>query len=397
MTASAGDHLKLYGVIFKKSSSEFNPPEENRRSLAESLICVSHERIPTLDGWRAVAILAVFFAHLRWPVSLQRDYTELGNWGVELFFALSGFLITSRLLEEFDQLGCVRWTDFYIRRAFRILPPAFGLLAVLATLGLVLHLIPVTASQILAGALFYRNYWTEPGWYTAHFWSLAVEEQFYLLWPAVLSIVGLARGARAAVTLALAAGVWRALDMHFGWVSHYQPLLADDPHRTDYCIGQLFWGCGLAYLWRSRRIRRNIAGLVRSYWVAPLVAAQIVLLTLRPPGYRAAVEPLMAVLPLITAADTRGGMSRLLETAPLKWIGHLSYSLYLWQQLFLQSAIPVRALGAVAGAVVDFVLPFFPATVSYYLLERPFIAIGRRLEHRLQTRGRIPSLAEANP
>src|SRR5579871_3767896 len=102
--------------------------------------------------------MAVLFAHLRWPASWQGGFPDLGYWGVQLFFALSGFLITSRLLEEYQQRGCIRWPDFYLRRAFRILPPAFCVLAVLAVLGLVLRAIPMSPSQLLASAFFFRNY-----------------------------------------------------------------------------------------------------------------------------------------------------------------------------------------------------------------------------------------------
>jgi peptidoglycan/LPS O-acetylase OafA/YrhL len=166
---------------------------------------------------------------------------ELGNWGVQLFFALSGFLITARLLEEYDPRGQIRWTEFYLRRAFRILPAAFFAISVLAILGLGMHLIPMNLKQLLASVFFYRNY-AASGWYTAHFWSLAVEEQFYLLWPAILCLVGVSRGMRAAAALGCAAAAWRLLDTHFDWIAHFQPQLRGDLHRTDYCIGQLFWG-----------------------------------------------------------------------------------------------------------------------------------------------------------
>jgi peptidoglycan/LPS O-acetylase OafA/YrhL len=313
----------------------------------------------------------------------------LGNWGVQLFFALSGFLITSRLLEEYDQAGHIRWGDFYLRRAFRILPPAFFTLSVLAALGLGLHLIPMSAHQLLASVFFYRNYAADPGWYTAHFWSLAVEEQFYLLWPAVLCLVGVARGARAAVTLACAAAVWRLLDTHFDWIAHFQPLLRGDFHRTDYCIGQLFWGCGVAFLWRSKAGRQGLQRVVRSYWAAGVIAAQAMLLAFKPMGYQAGVEVLMALLPLVTVADPKGLVSRILETRVLVWIGHLSYSLYLWQQLFLQSGIPQQALGMAPGLICNVGLTFLAASFSYYFVERPFIQLGRRLQRRSSSRRKV--------
>ena len=211
-----------------------------------------------------------------------------------------------------------------------------------------------------------------------------MEEQFYLLWPAVLALVGIARGARAAVALACAAVVWRLLDMHFHWVAHIQPLLQGDMHRTDYCIGQLFWGCAMAFAWRSPRVRPALAKFARSDWALGLIGAQILLLIAKPVGYLALVEILMAFLPIATVADPQGWLSRLLETKPIVWMGHLSYSLYLWQQLFLQSAIPQRILGPIPGLLGNLALPFFPAVFSYYFVERPFIGMGRRLERKWQ-------------
>ena len=129
---------------------------------------VKSGRIPTLDGWRAVAILAVLCCHIRWPFPVIARFSDYGGLGVQLFFALSGFLITTRILEEYDRVGRVSWRDFYIRRAFRILPPALFALLVLAILGPLLRRIPVTPKQIMACVFFYRNYIIGGGWYTAH-------------------------------------------------------------------------------------------------------------------------------------------------------------------------------------------------------------------------------------
>lgn len=337
-------------------------------------------RIPTLDGWRAVAILAVLCAHTPWPLASIRRITDYGALGVQLFFALSGFLITSRLLDEYDQNGRISWHNFYIRRAFRILPPAFFALGVLAALGLGLHFIPIDRPQLIASVFFYRNYFVGPGgWYTGHFWSLAVEEQFYLFWPAVLAIAGVARGRRAAVALACAAVAWRIADQHFDWIGRVQPLLRGVEFRTDYRIAQLFWGCALAFFWRQASVRRRIKGSVRSYWVAGILALQIPLLILKPAGSDAGLEILMALLPLVTIADPKGIVSLLLESRPMIWIGHVSYSLYLWQQLFLPMQLSRRLLGASAGLIVNVALTFAAAAFSYYFVERPFIRIGRSI------------------
>jgi peptidoglycan/LPS O-acetylase OafA/YrhL len=340
---------------------------------------VTHLRIPTLDGWRAVAITAVLFAHIQWPVDFLARISPWGSLGVQLFFALSGFLITSRLLEEYDQAGRISWKNFYIRRAFRILPPAFLALGALAVLGLGLHVIPMDVRQLVASAFFYRNYIVEPGWNTGHFWSLAVEEQFYLLWPAVLIVIGVARGARAAVILACAFVAWRAADQHFDWVGHFQPLLSGVEFRTDYRISQLFWGCALAFVWRVESNRKAIRKVVRSYWVFGVVAAQTLLLIFQPSWKDTGTELLMVALLLITIADPRGFVSRVLETRAFKWVGLLSYSLYLWQQLFLPMRAGQKILGSALGLILNVALTFAAAAFSYYLVERASIRIGRKL------------------
>ena len=153
--------------------------------------------IPTLDGWRAIAILmvlvdhALFFGFRASRVALWPVPPALGLHGVNLFFALSGFLITSRLLEEWRVTGAISLRGFYIRRAFRILPAALLVLAATATLGLV-GLIPVSRMEVLGAVFFFRNYLPgasypdATGFFTEHYWSLAVEEHFYLAWPALL-------------------------------------------------------------------------------------------------------------------------------------------------------------------------------------------------------------------
>lgn len=345
---------------------------------------VKHIRIPTLDGWRAVAILGVMCCHIQWPLPYSISKVFLvGGWGVQLFFALSGFLITSRLLDEHDQTGRIRWRDFYIRRVFRILPPAFFLLSVLAVLGLGLHWIPLDGRSVLAVILFFRNYIPAEGWhgwYTEHFWSLAVEEHFYLMWPAILCIAGVARGGRTAVTLVFMAVVWRLADSHFNWIGHFRPLLAGNTHRTDYNLDVLFLGAAFAYLWRWEPARAALRKVVRSYWVLGIWAVQLLILATRTSNWQyAGVELLMAPLPLITIADPRGWLSRILETRMLVWIGKLSYSLYLWQQLILRLPFAPRAFQALP---LNCVLIFLAASFSYYFVERRFIQWGGRIVRR---------------
>jgi peptidoglycan/LPS O-acetylase OafA/YrhL len=333
-------------------------------------------RIPTLDGWRAIAILGVLCAHIRWPLP-QLQIPGIGDFGVRLFFALSGFLITSRLLDENDARGAVSWRNFYIRRAFRILPPAFVALFVLALLGPALHTLPIGAREIIASAFFYRNYAHVSGWYTGHFWSLAVEEHFYLVWPAVLCFVGIARAWRAAVLLAGIFTLWRHADMHFNWIAHLQPWLFGNSHRTDYRISSLLWGCVLAFLWRNQAAQRLLRKVVRSWWALPLVAVAVTADRFQNRWSGDELDLAIAVLPLVTIADPRGIISRVLETRILRWIGRLSYSLYLWQELFMPYYSEPK--GLVQQFPFNVVAAFSVATLSYYFVELPFISFGRRL------------------
>ncbi len=333
--------------------------------------------LPTLDGWRAIAITLVLFAHVRLPGNALQQISPYGAMGVHLFFAISGFLITNRLLEEGTSLRA-----FYIRRAFRILPAAFLYLAVLCALGLAGAWIPLNAGQIMASLFFYRNYYVLPaaqGWYTGHYWSLSVEEHFYLLWPALLLWLGTRRARWAAPALACVFALWRGLDTQFGWVAAWNPAWKDLVERTDYRLDGLFWGCAAALLWDWRPARKWLATRSRDEYALITVAVIVLLLVLQPPGFVAMFAFLMPLPLLFTVARPQGWLGRLLESRPAAWFGRISYSVYLWQMLFLVTyGIPL-SLGWAQQFPVNLVLILVPACASYYLVERPLRRRGRQL------------------
>jgi peptidoglycan/LPS O-acetylase OafA/YrhL len=155
-----------------------------------------------------------------------------------MFFALSGFLITYRFMEEHEQTGRIDLRAFYRRRVRRILPPAMIYLAVLAVLGPVTHLLPAKLDEIYASLFFYRNLFQPhppDGWYTGHFWSLSLEEQFYLFWPVVLVALR-ARARPAAITIIAATVIWRIYVFSVDPSANiYRPdLLAD--HSGSRCL-----------------------------------------------------------------------------------------------------------------------------------------------------------------
>ena len=130
--------------------------------------------LPTLDGWRAIAVALVVLCHLAEGQAPWRDAS--GDLGVSIFFGISGYLICTRLLDEDRSRGRISLRRLYLRRAFRILPPAFAYLTAITLLAL-LGVFHLSLLEVAAAALFFRNY--VPGnWDSSHFWSLAVEEHF---------------------------------------------------------------------------------------------------------------------------------------------------------------------------------------------------------------------------
>src|ERR1700750_223135 len=151
--------------------------------------------LPTLDGWRAIAIISVILCHesvLNFGPFSTKWLHDYGDRGVDVFFSISGILICSRLLDEERKNGFISLRSFYLRRIFRILPAALVYLFIVLILGFAGYLI-VQKTEIFAAMFFYRNYTRLLGRinisdavFTGHFWSLSIEEHFYLLLPGLL-------------------------------------------------------------------------------------------------------------------------------------------------------------------------------------------------------------------
>jgi peptidoglycan/LPS O-acetylase OafA/YrhL len=268
--------------------------------------------------------------------------SQYGPMGVHLFFALSGFLITWRLVQEHQRFRKIDWSDFYIRRVFRILPAALVYLAAIAIAGFGFHLIPLTGLQLAGSAFFFRNYLapTSASWYTIHFWSLSVEEHFYLLWPLLLCLAGFRRARFLAPMLVIAVAAWRALDERYNWVANFDPVLKDNVRRTDYRMDILLCGCAVALLWAQPMFQRTLRRIAGTSLVVAILAATAACLYWEPPAYLTILAILMALLPAATAARPEAFIGRVLESTAFVWIGRLSYSLYVWQELFLPGVQP---------------------------------------------------------
>ena len=364
--------------------------------------------LPTLDGWRAVAVAGLLMAHApafpNW-MHLHRYVQMKGVFGVSLFFAISGFLICSRLLGEERAYGSISVRDFYIRRAFRILPPALVYLAAVALLA-ALHQLPWEGRSWMGALFFYRNYLhyfdgaTRAGWFTSHFWSLSVEEHFYLLLPAIVALLPARRkmllGGLTALNVA-----WLAYFLYKRPSGYTLPFWSQ---RSDLILCALLVPALMALVLQSpaarERVRRWLTPAVGV--VCALIATQ--LCSMRLPFAIVLLQALSVavgypMLVLSTVFHPGSRLSRLLEHPALRFVGRLSYSLYLWQELFFPgdfrySGYPIHVL-QLPG--LNLVSAFACALASYYLVEQPAIRWGQRFTRRPTTspaRQSIPPIAE---
>jgi peptidoglycan/LPS O-acetylase OafA/YrhL len=335
-------------------------------------------RIPSLDGWRAIAVMMVVAHHAGAVASRSGGEFEASPFwylgvGVDVFFAISGFLITARILNEWEATGAVNLTNFYLRRAFRILPPANCVLLITVLLG-----VSGSAWNAISCLTFWRNY-LPPGtgsWTTGHFWSLSLEEQFYLIWPCVLLLAGRARAPRVLFWSIMAVCAWRSLILLL-WQS---PAMM---FRTDLRVDGLLWGCLAAFAFR--RIR------VPGWALAASIAAAAIISSNYRYGAGLVILPAAIAASVLATAQRPGSMiASALDWSPIAWIGRMSYSIYLWQQIFLTPAWQNPR------ANIDWPIPlriaalFLIACASYYLIEKPCIQLGKRLIARRMRRSVFP-------
>jgi peptidoglycan/LPS O-acetylase OafA/YrhL len=338
-------------------------------------------RIACLDGLRAVSIGLVLLGHLRGTRGFAPSLVPAGGaeLGVRVFFVISGFLITSLLLKEWERTRTISIREFYVRRVYRIFPAFyvfFGCVLLLQALSL-LHLQPHDA---LAAATYTVNYHPQRSWWIGHLWSLSVEEQFYLLWPLLLRLAGPERGVWAATAAVLAApfvrvGLWVLAPTLRPTIGEAFPTVCD----------ALAIGCVLACLRdRLEASPRYLAFLqARAFLLLPALAL-LVATTLR---RHMAADFLFGqsfcnvAIALFIHRCVRfpGGLpGRVLNARPLVLVGSLSYSLYLWQQLFLNRG----AHSLVTAFPLNVALAFAAACASHFLVERTFLRLRERRARR---------------
>ena len=352
-------------------------------------------RIPSLDGLRAISISLVLLSHLagtrNFPLSAASgNFWALGEFGVKVFFVISGFLITGLLLDELAKNHKIRLGRFYFRRTLRIFPPYYAMLAVLvgaAAMGAV-QLAPHDVAHTLT---YTSNYYPERSWYVGHTWSLSVEEQFYLLWPAVLILAGTRRAFLVAALVVLAVPVIRLVE----WEWFRAATGSGIGVRFETVADSIAIGCLLAgarpILHRTEWYPRLLGSPF--FVVVPMVAI-LGNLTHDHPLVSFAVGMSLSNICVVLCLDWavtfhEGRIGRVLNAAPLVFVGWLSYSLYLWQQPFLNRA----SSAAVAAFPLNIILTIGLALVSYYIVERPSLWLRKVLERRAGRTSPAPAAA----
>lgn len=343
---------------------------------------------PALDGLRAIAVVCVVLFHFRLHL------LPGGSLGVDLFFALSGFLITSLLVEEWLTRGGVSLTRFYARRALRLMPALIAFLAVVSIVQILLRDVPFTRQPSVTDTLENAGYsaayvynWLvafrqlETGAF-AHLWSLSIEEQFYLLWPVGLAFMLRARLPLPAI-IAVTAGLAAA--------SASVPVVVgtDSWHRlyygTDYRMHGLLIGSIAGLLFTHGYVTKDvvrhpaflaalIAGIV---YVALLMLFANERASLLYAGGYPAVALAFAVIVLAAARVERGLPLLLLANGMVRYIGRRSYAIYLWH---FPIAMWTYSLGAWPQLFVAGALTLAAAELSWRLVEAPALSLRSRMK-----------------
>jgi peptidoglycan/LPS O-acetylase OafA/YrhL len=343
--------------------------------------------IPSLDGIRALAIMAVILGHseskLLAPGWLQPFRN--GSLGVIGFFVLSGFLITGILLREIDRTDTIRLKRFYARRSFRIFPAFYVYLAVITVLGFY-RLVSLDLVSWLGAATYTWNYvLATKSFSLAHTWSLSLEEQFYLLWP--LCLVAFRK--RTCLWIAIAS----ILVSPFSRVLTYFLLPAYRGHigmMLHTHIDAILIGAGIALAQNLGMFDKLMSHVSKARWVIPVAvyfSLRPIILTKLRGAFSITVGATMdelswAIILLHVTRFPRDILGRFLNWSVIVHIGRISYSLYLWQQLFTGenqhfSPFPLSVVWI-----------FLCAEGSYWLIEQPFLRLRDRI---------VPTTAASSP
>lgn len=353
----------------------------------------SRKYVPSMDGLRALAVLVVIFYHL------QFNWAKGGFIGVDIFFVLSGYLITNLLLTEWDNTQKIDLKSFWIRRARRLIPAVYTMIIIVVVLA-TLFARPLLASLHgdAIASFFYSSNW----WFIFHhvsyfdsfgtpsllknLWSLAIEEQFYVFWPLFL-LIFLKWVKNPKLLLQIIAGLSLFSVILMGVL--YSP--GADPSRvyygTDTRAFDLLIGCGLAFIWpfkqlsptipKQSKLVLNIAGSMSLLFFGLFT---FFISEYQPFLYRGGLflVALIGGVMIATISHPASFLASIFSFSPLRYIGKRSYGLYLWHYPIITLTTPVLEIGQpnIGRACLQILLTFVVAELSYRFLEMPIRKVG---------------------
>ena len=343
------------------------------------------QRLPSLDGLRAFAVLLVIFAHSgeTQGAPSARIFTELrltfsGFLGVQIFFVISGFIITRLLIKEKSKNGQISLKRFWARRFLRILPPLLLYLGVISLFKAngVLH---VSSLSQWASLFFFRNHLPfESDFFNAHYWSLSLEEQFYLLWPVLIAYAG---------TLGLRRGAWMVMIGAFLFRLILFFMGQGEPRWLIVHADCLMAGA-LAAMWVQEKgfsSMKPLSNQARIFHFGVLLLCLLItrVCATRFSPYFSPFQPtlvsIFVAIWIVRLVSVRNGFAySILNQKLVIWLGTISYSVYIWQQLF--TAAPHSWLGNppwFAHFPLSVFLSIFAGWLSFSLIEQPL----QRLRH----------------
>jgi peptidoglycan/LPS O-acetylase OafA/YrhL len=357
---------------------------KNQLTTPRSIPDVLNQKyFPGLDGLRGISILMVIGIHIL--IARQNNNVWLnsifnGTLGVTIFFNISGFIITTLLLKEFISTGTINLKDFYLRRAFRIFPVAYLFLLVLGILSLILHDSEAPGAFLIA-ALYVKNIFTSGG-ATAHFWSLSVEEQFYFMFPVILK-----KNLKTYLTLCLTLVLLiipacTIIYFHVPSIAHNNwffipyALIRD---LTGILIGSIF---SILVFYKS-----SIFQKLSNPHLSVILLIGIILLNSTHPAfgryqrfvYSGVITSILISTLIATNIFKTNNYFHFFLNNPLSiYLGKLSYSLYIWQQIFTVDIL-WKGQSSLSGSLLfNLVLLLIVANLSYYFFEKPIIKFKNR-------------------